>query len=105
MAARAHVINISKRGDLLQMRQPTTVHDSHAQVIDQLLRDQNVGIPDRVENFANSEGYHRVLADQAEAFLQFSRDRVLQPKQMIRFEALAQPCRFDRSEAMVYVVE
>jgi hypothetical protein len=46
--------------------------------IDQLFDDENVGVSDRIQHLAHSQRRGSVLADDAEAFLQFGSDRILQ---------------------------
>ena len=84
---------------------PPAVHDGHADVVDQLLFDQLRAVVDRVEHFADRDRRRRVLADGAERRLVLRRDRILEPEQAVRLEALAQPRGFDRRQAVVHVVE
>ena len=41
-----HVVHVREVGDFLQRRDAAAVNHGHAQVIDQLLADQELGIPD-----------------------------------------------------------
>src|SRR5690348_6944680 len=105
MRASAHVVNLGQGRDLFQMRQASAVDHCHAEIIDQLLGDENVRIPGGVEDFADGEWRGRVLADDPESFLQLCRDRVLKPKEMIGLKALSQTCGLDRSEPVVHVMQ
>ena len=94
-----------ERRDLPQVADAAAVHDGHADVVDQLLFDELRAVVDRVEHLADRNRRRRVLADGAERRLVLRRHRILQPEQPRRLEALAEPRRFDRRQAMVHVVE
>src|ERR1700723_836990 len=80
VAPRAHMINLSQGGDLLEMPQPSTVYYGHAEVVDQLFLDQKVRIPNRVEDFADREWRRRMPTNNAEALLQFRGHGIFQPE-------------------------
>src|SRR5215471_6391398 len=74
-------------------------------IVDKLLSNQFLAVIDRVENFPNGKWRYGVLANQAKTFLQFGRNRVLQPEKVIRLQKLASPSRFDGGKSMVCVVQ
>ena len=63
MTARADMIERCKVGCFLEMRDAAAVNDRHAQVVDPLIADEVVRVPDRIEDFAYRDGRRRVLAD------------------------------------------
>jgi hypothetical protein len=88
MATRLHVV---KRGEVrrfLHRGQATAMHHAHAQVVNQLLADQLLRIPDGVEDLSNRKRRRRVLANEPKTVLQFRRNRIFQPKQVIRLSSL-----------------
>ena len=91
--AGSHLIELRQVGDSPQMRDAAGVNDRGADEIDQLLGDQRLAVVDRVEDLADRDRRHRVLADQPEAFLVLRRRRILHPEQPVRLERLAQPRR------------
>src|SRR3978361_1339180 len=74
--------------------------DRHAQVVDPLVADEVVGVPEGVEDFAGRDGGDGVLADEAEGFLIFCGGGVLHPEEVMGFELFA-----EAGWAVVYVVE
>src|SRR5438105_2047130 len=50
----AHVVQLRKAGNLPQMRNAARMHNSRANVVDQLLLNQQLTIVDRVEHFSDS---------------------------------------------------
>ena len=64
--AGAHLVHRREVGDAAHVRDAAGVHDGRADVVDQLLADQVLAVPDRVEDFADRQRRGRVLADQAE---------------------------------------
>ncbi len=105
MAAGEDVIDLREGGDLFEMGEAAAVNDGHADVVDQLLGDEKVRVPNGVEDFADSERRGGVLADDAETFLEFGGDGVFEPEEMIRLETFAKARRFDGSEAVMCVVK
>src|SRR5579862_510086 len=94
-----------KIGHFLQVRETTAVHHRHADVVDPLLLDQFLRVPDRIEDLAGRDGGRRMLTDHSEAFLQLCRHRVFHPEEMIWLELLTQPCRLNRSKPVMTVVQ
>ena len=60
-----------------------------ADEVDQLVLDQILRIPDRVEDFADRQRRHRMLPDQFERLLILCRGRVLEPEEPIGFQQFA----------------
>src|SRR5277367_3167335 len=87
------------------MRQSAAMHHRHTEVVDELFLNQNVRIPNGIENFANSQRRSRVASNDAEAFLQLCGHCVLEPEQVIGLQTLSQPRCLDRSQSMMNVVE
>ncbi len=81
------------------------VHHGRADVVDQLLFDELLAVPDRIEHLADRERRHRVLADQAEVRLVLGRRRVFHPEQVEGLECLAQSRGLDRRQPVVHVVQ
>ena len=105
MAAGAHLVQRGQVGDAPQVRDAAGVHDGRADVVDQLVLDQVLAVPDRVEHLADRQRRRGVLADQAERLLVLGRRRVLHPEQAVGLERLAQPRRLDRRQPVVHVVQ
>ena len=105
MAAGADVVEVGEAGDPPQVGDPAGVDDGGADVVDQLLLDQLLAVPDRVEDLADRERGRGVLADQTEVGLVLGRHRVLQPERAVRLEVLAEPRRLDRRQPVVDVVQ
>src|SRR5579864_9335747 len=105
MTASAHVIDLRHGSDLPKVCQTTAVNHGHAEIVDQLLGDEDVRVPNRVEDFSNRNWRSRMLPDGAEAFLQFRGNWVFQPEQVIWLEALSQSCCLDWRQPVVNVVK
>ena len=86
MRSGSNLIELGEVGDSPQVGNTPGVDDRGANEVDQLLGDQGLAVVDRIENFANRNRRHRVLADQPEAFLVLRRRWVLHPEQAIRFK-------------------
>ena len=87
--SRPDLIQLGQAGDFPQMRHSSRVHNGGPNVIDQLLLDKLLAIINGVEYFADGQWRSGVLADKPEALLQLRGNRILEPKQMIRLEALS----------------
>src|SRR5579872_4703794 len=87
------------------MGNSAAVYNGHAQVIDELLGNEQVRIPDGIEDLADRQRRGRMLADEPVRLLQLAGNRVFHPEKMIRFEALSQPRRLDRRQPVMNVVE
>ena len=84
-----HLIHFGQAGNFLHLREAAGMNDRGANIVDQLLLNELLAIEDAVEHFAHGQRRRRMPANQAETFLQFRWCRVLQPKEVIRFEFLA----------------
>jgi hypothetical protein len=87
------------------MSDAATVDGGHSNVVDQLFGDDGLGVPYRIENFAERERRGGVLANDTKTFLEFRRDGIFEPEEMIGFEAFAEASRFDRRETVMGVVQ
>src|SRR5881396_3888951 len=105
MAAGAHLIDRGKIRDAAQMRDAPRMNDRRADVVDQLLADQILAVPDRVEDLADGEWSRRVLPDEPERLLVLGGCGVLEPEQAIGLEILPQPRGLDRRHAVMAVVQ
>jgi hypothetical protein len=81
------------------------VDHRRANVVDQLLLDQQLRVPDTVKDFTDRERRCRVLSDEPEAFRIVGDHGVLEPKQPKWFEVLSKPRRFDWGQAVVNIVQ
>lgn len=79
--------------------------DSGADIVDKLLFDKLLAVPDAVEHLAHRNWRDGMLADQAEALLVFRRRWVFHPEHAERFDTLAEARRFDGRQAVVHVVQ
>ncbi len=79
--------------------------DGGADIVDQLLFDKLFAVPDAVENFPYRNRRDRMLADQAEAFLVFSRGRIFHPEQTVLLDAFAETGRFNWRQTVVHIVQ
>src|ERR1700722_835814 len=105
MAAGADVIEIREIGDLLQMGESAGVNDGHADVVDPLVADKIVRVPDGVEDFADSDGGGVAGSDDLAAISHFGGGWIFEPEKMKWFEFFPETRSFNGSEAMVAVVE
>src|SRR5271168_3485184 len=105
MAAGADLIERGEVGDFFQVREAAGVNDRHADVVDPLVADEVVRVPDGVEDFADGDGCSGVFTDELEAFLMFGGGGVFEPEKMKVLEFFAETRRFNRREAMMAVVE
>ena len=91
VTARADVINLSQGSDLLQRRDSSSVNYRHSDtVVNQLFANQKVCIPNRIENFPYRQWRCRMLANDAKSLLQFRRNRIFQPEQVIGLQVFPQ---------------
>lgn len=66
VTSRANVVKLRKRSDLFQVSDSPAVHDRHPDVVDQLFGDQDVGIPDGIKHFAESQRSRGVGGERCE---------------------------------------
>ena len=93
----ADVIECGEVGRLFRMRDAAAVDDRHPDVVDELVANQVMRVPNGVEHLAGCNRCGRVLADEFKAFLQLGGTGIFHPEEMIGLERLAQPRRFDRT--------
>ncbi len=74
-------------------------------VVDQLLLDELLAIPDRIEDLAYGQRRGGVLADDAETVLVLRRHGIFHPERTVGLQILAQTTCLDGCEAMVHVVQ
>lgn len=76
-----------------------------ADIVNELLFNQLLAVPDAVEHFPHRNWRDGVLADQAETLLVFSGSRIFHPEQAVLFNTFAEPRRFDGRQTVVHVVK
>ena len=81
------------------------MHHGGPDVINELFLDELLAIINGIEDFTDGQRCRGVLPDEAEAFLHLRRNRIFEPEQMKRFEALPQARRFNRRKAMMRIVQ
>ena len=69
MATGADMKESRKIGDLLQMSQTAAMHHGHPDVVDPLLANQLLRIPDGIQSLSRGDRSRRMLADNFEALL------------------------------------
>src|SRR5689334_3943726 len=87
------------------MGDATGPDDRHPDVVDELILDQVLAVPDRIENFADRERRRAVLADQTKRFLILRRRHVFQPEETIGLERSGELRALVRRQAVMYVVQ
>ena len=76
-----------------------------ADIVDQLLFNKLLAVPDTVKHFSNRNRRDRVLTDQTEAGLVFRRRRIFHPEHTECFNALTESRRLNRGQTVVHVVQ
>lgn len=105
VTAGSHLVESGKIGNPPQLRNAARSNDGAADIVDQLVLDQILGVPDRVEDLAHGKRRDGMLADQLEDFLVLGRGYVFQPEQLVRLEHLAEVGGLLRGIAMVAIVQ
>ena len=105
MAAGADLVERGQVGDAPQVSDAAGVDHCAANVVDQLLLDQLLAVPDGVEHFAHGQRSRGVAADMAEGFLVLRRRRVLHPEQAVGLQRLAKLRRLVGRQPVVHVVQ
>ncbi len=105
MAAGLHMVEIGKVGDLFERGEAASVGERQADIVDPLVADKVVDVPDGVEDFASGEGRGGVLANEAKAFLKFGWDWIFHPEKVEGLEFFAEARGFNGREAVMTVVE
>lgn len=103
--AGAHLMQRGKIGQPAHMRDAAGMDNGGADVVDQLLLDQVLAVPERIEHLAHRQRRYRVLANHFERALVFRRGGVLQPEQAVRLQVATQARSFDRCEAVMRIVQ
>lgn len=79
--------------------------DCAANVIDELILNEILAVPDRIEDLTYSERGRGVLANEAEGLLVLHGGRIFDPEGAIGFEILPKTSSLNGFKAMVHVVE
>ena len=95
VAAGAHVIERGEVGDLLQMRDAAGVNDGHADVVDPLIANQVMRIPDGVEDLTDGDRRCGVFTNDFESFLQLCRSGIFDPEKVEGLELFPQTARLN----------
>ena len=103
--AAADVVELSELEDAPEVGYPAGVDDVGADVVDELLGDQLLAVPDGVEELPHRERRGGVLPDDPKALLQLRRHQVLEPEQLVLLDPPPQPGGLDRGQPVVGVVE
>jgi hypothetical protein len=98
VAAGANAVEIGEARNAAQMRDPAGVHDRCANVINELLLNQRLGVPDRIEDFAHREWSGRMLANQPERGRVLCGRRVLQPEWPVGFQIFSEAGGLNRRQ-------
>src|SRR5580692_1338640 len=98
--AGADVVKGGEVGGLFGVGNAASVDDGHADVVDELVADEIVSVPEGVKDFAGGYGGRCVAADEFEAFLEFGGAGVFHPEEVVGFEGLAEARGFDGGEAV-----
>src|SRR6266568_9353906 len=105
MEARTHLIEFRKVRCLLQVSDSASMHQRHPQIVDPLISNQIMCIPDGIENLTHSNRRGRMLPDYLKAFLQFCWRRIFHPKEMEWLKLLPQPTGLNRCQPVVAVMK
>src|SRR6266702_201905 len=97
-------MQIREARNTAQVSDPSRVHHGCPDVVDQLLLNELLAVPDAVEHLAHRKRRRGVLADQAEIGLILGRDGILEPEQPEWLEILAQPRGLNWRQAVVDIV-
>jgi hypothetical protein len=103
--AGADVVEGGEVGGFFEVGDAAAVDDGHADVVDPLVGDEFLRVPEGVEDFAGGERCGGVLADEGEGGLELGGDGVFEPEEVVGFEGFAEAGGFDGGEAVVDVVE
>ncbi len=103
--AGTHLVKRGKIGDAAHTGDASRVGNRGTDVVDKLLFNQLLAIPDAIKDFAYRNRRHGVLANQTEARLVLCWRWVFHPEQTIIFNALTKTRRFNRRQAVVHVMQ
>ena len=90
---------------LFEVGDPAGVRHGATHVVDELLADEQLVVPHRIEDLADRERGGGVLTDEPQRLLVLRRRAVLEPEQVVRFEGLAELCGLDGCHPVVAVVQ
>ena len=105
MRSGLHLMHLRKVRDLAEVCDAAGVDDRRSDVVDQLLLHQLLTVENRVEHLADGDRRRRVPTNETETGLQFGGSGIFQPEKMVRLQAFPEPCRFDRRQSMMRVVQ
>src|SRR5205085_3525996 len=69
VAAGLYIVEVGEHRDAAQMTYPARVRDARSDVVDELLLDELLAVPDAVEHFPHGKRGGRVAADETEGRL------------------------------------
>src|SRR6185369_3630985 len=78
----ANVVEFREIRSLLEVSYTAAMDQRHPQIVDPLVADEIVRVPDRIEDLAHCNGRGCVLTDNPKAFLQLGGRRIFHPKEM-----------------------
>src|ERR1700730_2135028 len=81
------------------------MHDRRPDVVNELFLDELMAIVNGIEDFTYGERRSGVLTNKTEALLQLGRCWIFEPEQMERFKTLPQARCFDRTEAVMRIMQ
>src|SRR5215470_6453199 len=105
VASSAYVVERREVGDFFHGSQAAPVHNRHPDIVNPLLTDEIVSLPDGVEHFASGDRCSRVLANEPESFLQLCRNRIFHPEEMKRLQLFSQTRSFDWRQSVVTIMQ
>ena len=105
MRSGAHLIQGREVEDPPQVGDAAGVYDGGADVVDELLGDQLLHVPDRAQVLADGDRGGGVLPDVPERFLVLGGGRVLHPEQPVGLHPLAELGGLVGGEPVVHVVQ
>ena len=106
-AVKAHP-HLVQRGEVrrfLERGNSAAVNDGHAKVVDPLVPNKIMRIPEGIENFSRCNRSDCVLTNEAERLLVLGGRGVFHPEKMMWLELLAKARSLDRCEAVMHIVQ
>src|SRR5208337_155530 len=105
MKPRSHMIKRGKIGSFLERCKSSTMHQRHAQIVDPLVANQIVRVPNGIKDLAYGNRRRGVLTNDFEPLLQLCRRRVFHPEKMKGFQFLAKTASLYWSEPVMAIVQ
>jgi hypothetical protein len=102
---RSHAVQRREVRDAPHVRDAAAVHDGRADVVDELVLDQVLAVPDRIEHFADGEWRHVCLRTSSKDLLVFRGGRVFHPEQAIRLERATKRAASSGVQPVMHVVQ